>query len=486
MPIRERMRAASGWARALARRAVDLFPFTFPGVLTLGGAALALVYYGWKRLDLLLLVVGVVGFALGALALLFTVIGVVGLRVHLRTRKGGEPLHLECGVPARTGISIPRLWFLPLVKVAWSWVEPEGTVRSVATGMPSLRAFRRLHEEIIPRRRALTDQIVRRVEVGDAFGLTRIAFRIREARPLQVIPAVGALKSVHVVRSIAGGEDLYDPAGTPAGERVDTRAYADGDPIRLILWKVFAKSGQLVVRTPERAYSISRKMIAYAIAGEGDEPVAGAARVAVESGALGATWVLGADGNSVDATTPAAALELLARSAACPPEQRGRGLGPFLQRVGEGPFRRAVVFVPSRPGPWIEPVLTAVRARPAVSSVGASGSAKLSPVEFVVCTDGIARDAPRSILSRLVLASSAGRGPERTKASDIAAVVRALSAARARVVVVDRFTGRVYEGALGLMMGRNGATPSATASSAAVAEPPGAAPTLGAGRSEGA
>lgn len=436
MSIQERMRAIAGRARSFARRALDLFPFTFPGLLTLAGAALALFYYGWKRLDLLLLIVGVVGLALGALALLVTSLAAIGLRLRLRRLSSSEPLRLECDVPARTGVAIPRLWFLPLVKVTWSWVEPEATVRPQP-------AFRSIHEEIVPRRRVLTDQILRRVEVGDAFGLTRIAFRIREARALHVIPSVGALRRVHVVRSIAAGEDLYDPGGTPEGERIDTRAYGSGDPIRLILWKVFARSRQLVVRTPERAYSVSRKMIAYAVAGEGDEPAAGAARVAVESGALGATWVLGADGTDVDATTPRGALDLLARSASCPPDQRGLGLGPFLKRASQGARSRAVVFVPPRPGPWIERVLSAVRTH----TGRASGSASPAPVEFVVCTDGVARDAPRGILARLVFAPSGTPAPARTPARELAAVIRALGAARARVVVVDRLKGSVYEGA---------------------------------------
>ncbi|MEO7327780.1 MAG: DUF58 domain-containing protein, partial [Minicystis sp.] len=298
IPGMKRLGALARRLRTRARPVLDLFPLTPLGLLTLAGAALALAYYGLRRIDLLLLVVGVVGLALGALALIGVVLATVLLRLRLRAPAPAPALRLEGGLPARTGFSLPRLWWVPLVKIDWSWITPEARVRAVPEGL-------RLHEEITPRRRALLEHLVRRVEVGDVFGLCRLAFRLGEARTLRFLPSKGALEQVRVIRSIAGGDDVYDPMGQADGERVDTRGYAQGDPIRLVLWKVFARSRQLVVRTPERAFSVSRKTIAYLVAGEGDEPAAGAARVAVESGALGATWVLGADGNDHDATRAA-------------------------------------------------------------------------------------------------------------------------------------------------------------------------------------
>jgi hypothetical protein len=437
IPVITRLGALARRLRARARPVLDLFPLTPLGLFTLAGAALALAYYGLKRIDLLLLVVGVVGLALGALALVGTIVATIMLRLRLRRPEPGGPLRLEGGFASRTGFSVPRLWYIPLVNIGWTWLEPGARVRPV----PEIL---RLQEEITPERRTLTERIVRRVEVGDVFGLCRLAFRVHEARTLRFLPSKGSLEQVHIIRSIAGGDDVYDPSGNPDGERVDTRAYSQGDPIRLVLWKVFARSRQLVVRTPERAFSVARKTIAFLVAGEGDEPAAGAARVAIESGALGATWVLGADGNAHDATTVIEALDVLARSATTVADQQGEGLGPFLRRHAQGGAGRAVVFVPGRPGPWLERVLAAVRARP---QIGGAGSALRAPVEFVVGIDGLDPELPRSFLRRLAFTRPAPVGVQKTPGSELAQVVAALGAARARVTVVDRLSGRLYSDA---------------------------------------
>jgi hypothetical protein len=417
-------------AYALVRRGADLFPFTPLGLVAVAAAGFALVRYGVRRVDLLYLVIGAVGLGLGLLCALLTSIVAIGLWLRLRARGAAAlpPLRLECGVRAATGFSAASLWYLPLAHVSWSWLRPEGAVR--------LRSARgRLEEEVTPSLRGLDDHIDRRVVVSDPFALTRIAFVQREPRAVRVIPSVGSLKQVQILRSISGGEDVYHPAGPPEGERVDMRGYAAGDPVRFILWKVFAKTGQLVIRTPERALSPARQTIAYMVAGDGDEPAAGAARMAVESGALGARWVLGADGNEKDATTAGDALEVLARSAQAGPSQWGAGLSPFLKRATPGGTARAVVFVPGRPGPWIERVVAAARAR---------GGPLGTPLQFIVCTDGIERDPEPSLVRRAMVRASAATRARRTQARDVTAVVDALTATRSGVLLLDRAHGRVY------------------------------------------
>ncbi|MFO0607229.1 MAG: DUF58 domain-containing protein [Polyangiales bacterium] len=416
-------------ARALLARAIDLFPVTPLGLLALAGSAFALFAYGLRRVDLVLLMMGGVGLALGALCLLAVVGAAVGLYLSLRKRGGGDTLRLECGFPARTGFSTSTLWFVPLVKVAWTWESPEATVKLV-----TLR--RRHHEEVTPTRRGLHERIVRRFEVGDAFGLMRVAFRVTEERPARFAPSVGALRQMHVVRSVAGGDSLSHPAGPPEGERADMRHYAPGDPIKYVLWKVFARTRQLVVRTPERAISPVRQTVAYLVAGEGDEPAAGAARVAVDSGALGSEWVLGADGNDVVAKSAAQAMEVLAKSAHASDAQHGAGLSHFLATATPGGAAgRAVVFVPAVPGPWLDRVAAAVRAR-------SSPNQAASPVEFVVCADGVSRKPPPTWLARFALREESERGP--VPAAQLMKVVSALAASRSRVLIVDRVAGRVY------------------------------------------
>ena len=420
---------------ALARRGVEAFPFTGLGLLVVAGCGWALVRYGIRHIDLLLLVVGAVGLALGVAAMLSTTLTALVLWFRGRGARDEERLRLECGYPARTGFSLSNLWFVPFVRVRWNWEAPEASVRLVPLK-------RRLHEEVTPMRRGLHENIARRVEVSDAFGLTRLTFTLRQQRVVRFVPSMGALRQMRVVRSIAGGDEISNPAGPPEGERVDIRHYAPGDPIKFVLWKVFARSRQLVVRTPERAIAPTRQTVAYLVTGVGDESAAGAARVAVDTGALGAEWVLGADGNDTYAKSAVQALEVLARSASTPTELGGAGLADFLARATPGGLARAVVFVPGRPGPWLDRVIATVRAKTAPNQMH-------SPVEFVVCTDGIVPIVKTTWWSRLAfqMRPAPASGPVTpAPGAEVAAVLRALATTRAPVTLIDRVSGRVYPG----------------------------------------
>lgn len=430
-----RLRGILARLGGLGRRARDLFPFTPLGLLVLGLSAVALLRYGLRHIDLVLLVVGAVGLGLGVVALLVTTLTSLALAWRLRRLPEGAALKAECGYALRTGFSLPSLWYVPMVKLAWRWESPTARITVVP-----LRG--RLHEELTPTHRGLYESITRRLEVSDAFGLTRVAFRFTEARGVRFFPSVGNLREVHVVRSLAGGDALSHPGGPPEGERVDLRHYAQGDPIKFVLWKVYARTRQLVVRTPERAISPVRQTVAYVVSGDGDEPAAGAARVAVDSGALGSEWVLGADGNDAFAKNPAQALEVLARSATTPDAQRGAGLARFLDQATPGATARAVVFVPATPGPWLERVVATARQRGA-------GPHSPSAVEFVVCTDGVDRRPRASWWARATLRlhtpdAEGDNALPLTPAGDLAQVLKALAGARARVLVVDRRAGRAY------------------------------------------
>jgi len=223
------------------------------------------------------------------------------------------------------------------------------------------------------------------------------------------------------------------------------RAYAPGDPVRLVLWKVYARSRALVVRTPERARSPTRKTVAYVVAGPGDEAAAGAARAAMQSGAFGEAWWIGADGCDTDATTREGAEELLARSGNTAPEAGGSGLAAFLARrageAGSGGGARTVLFVPARPGPWVARVLEVLRRQPRAAGP--------HPMSVLLCTDGIVHEPPPRWWRRWLLTAAAPADPAAASQRALAEVARALAAGRAPMSLVDRAIGRVYHHALG-------------------------------------
>lgn len=442
-----RWRASSRW-----RRWRGYFPLTNLGLLValIGGATFVL--FAQPRVDYVLELASALAVVLVALAVLVVVPGAwLVARAYRRAVREVGPAGPTGGVgpddPAPTGerveleatrgfatlLELPRFRAFPVLDVDWTWVSPTGfAVRLVQAG-PVLR------EEVSALERAEVEQIERRFTIEDAFGLARITLHRTERRPVRVTPHVGRLTPAPMLRSQAGGEDLSHPLGSPDGDRVEMRHYVPGDPLRLALWKIYARTGELLVRMPERAVSPSWRIIAYLVAAENDEPAAAAARVAVASGMMGEGWRFSADGAGAGGLPSVAedretALRLVVRSRAARGTDAGdaAGLPAFLDATSALSRRRLVVFVPATPGPWLERVAAAVR--------GFDGRATV-----VVATDRVVDTLPTpSRLEKLLRRSAeAPLGLADTTLEHLEGVLRTLGAAGAEVVAVERPTGRI-------------------------------------------
>ena len=412
-------------------------PVGVAATLALGLGGLAVWRYGVVAQDHVLFVVGVVALGLVVACLGATTAAAAWVAWNFRARVASAPLERECGYVARTGFSLPNPWFMPLVTVSWSWASPAAKVTLV-------RGWTRIEERVTPLRRGEFGAIAREVEIGDVFGLTGWRFVCTETGRVRFAPSRGRLKDFAAVNGMIGGDAEAHPFGSPEGDRVDLRNYAAGDPIRLVLWKVYARNRRLVVRTPERAVSPVRRTIAYLVVGHGDEPAAGAAKATITSGGLGSDWLLGADGARVGVSTVEAGLDLIVRSAAVPPEDGASGLAAFLQT--DGPVgRKAIVFVPARPGPWLDRVVQASR-------IGGA----TAPLDVIVCTDGVFHPRSRWLDRLLRLDPPPDPSPAvPASAPELGVVLKTLARANARVTVVDRQAGRVFgEGHLTKLIGR--------------------------------
>ncbi len=444
----DRWRASLRW-----RRWRGYFPLTNLGLLValIGGGTFVL--FAEPRVDYVLELASALAVVLVGLAVVVVVPGAwLVARAYRRAtgelgRAGGGPGGATTDDPAPTGerveleatrgfatlLELPRFRAFPVLDVDWTWVSPTGfSVRLVQAG-PVLR------EEVSALERAEVDHIERRFTIEDAFGLARITLHRTERRPVRVTPHVGRLTPAPMLRSQAGGEDLSHPLGSPDGDRVEMRHYVPGDPLRLALWKIYARTGELLVRMPERAVSPSWRIIAYLVAAENDEPAAAAARVAVASGMMGEGWRFSADGAGGGGLPSVAedretALRLVVRSRAARATDAGdaAGLPAFLDATSGLSRRRLVVFVPATPGPWLERVASAVR--------GFDGRATV-----VVTTDRVVDTLPTPSRLEKVLrrAAEAPLGLADTTLEHLEAVLRTLGAAGAEVVAVERPTGRV-------------------------------------------
>lgn len=464
--------ASRRWARLAARglRLLwGLFPLTFLGLCVLAACSLAFWFVGVGRLDMVLLVATLAG----ACILLFTIVttcltaAIVWWRLRgARSRSG---LVLEAGSPWPTGLEFHIPTWIPLGSVEWRWEtgRPRGGTpallpgpawrlrlarllgralesvlgRAVVSGEnppetwlarlpggwpphPSSRVF----EMVIPRRRARMRHVARRVTVRDMLGMSALSWTFDEAVDLSVAPWRGHLDRMPSISGFVGGDDHSDPCGDPYGDRVDMRQYVPGDSPRMILWKVYARNRKLMVRINERALTVRPRGCAYLVAGAGDEPSAGVARVILERGVLGEPWCFGADGSGDVVSTLGQTMPLVAASG----DFSGPTMFPvFLERVERQGYGYCILVVPPVPGPWVEPVAAAL------------ARTSLRVFVFLGIDSLDASGAVPPMWKRVLLRTP----PERpVTLDDLRAVARGLGPVAARPWVVERPTGHVYGG----------------------------------------
>jgi len=399
-----------------ATRVRELFPWTGLGVAVAIAAAAGLRFLAFDQLDLVFLVVGYAALGLFALGTLSVVMTALWLSLcSLPDVEATSPS--ETGTDVTTQFSLSSLWWAPLVQLDWSWLTPKVELEHTRSGG-------RLHEQVRFQRRGEFRGVTRRFVVQDAFGLSRIAIRRKDPRGFDVLPHTGALRSVPTLASLSGGDDLPHPHGEDAGDRIELARYVPGDPARLIHWKIFGRTGKLMVRRPERALSPARRVAAFLVVGEQDEAAAATVRVAIERRMFGNDWMLGADVDPSGTSDARRALEIVVRS---PQAQdiSGTLMDAFFTRASlEGPVH-AIAFVPPVIGAWLPYVQAVARAR---------------RLHVVIATDGVSRGPQPSLLRRLLFQAPAENA---VSPSQLDHVIAELSSAGCVVSVVDRVAGHV-------------------------------------------
>lgn len=290
----------------------------------------------------------------------------------------GELPPLLAGAEGRLALTRRPPW-RPLVEIRWRWIVPQQLEAGWGKHLDGS-----CYEFFTFPHRCLVDSIVREFEVADVLGFASIRFRWKQELRFQVLPAPRPLERSAFVTSFHGGEDIADLRGEPIGDRVDMRQYAAGDPPKLMLWKLYARTGKLMVRIPERAISPTPRTCAYLVAGPQDEAAAGLLRTILENGLLSSGWRFGADGNSGHCETVEEAMTFLARSGNL---RKSDGstvqLRSFLAQAARDGFHGCLVTLPASPGPWLEEVKQAARI-PGLAVSWAVAPAHTSPARQVI------------------------------------------------------------------------------------------------------
>jgi hypothetical protein len=419
--LRDLTKLVGSWAPTIKRGAVAVLgwvPVTPFGAVALAGLIAALRHSSGPGGDLIIRSVCLGGLAVFIMDVVTVLAAGLGLRFTQVSGASAAPLELQTRSPALTDFRLGLLSWAPLVHFDVSWRQPPGidaVLRDVGFGRV---------EEILPRERALVDGLVRRLTVRDWFGLARVYFERSIARPLRCLPSCGQAHRFELIEQFMPGDVMGHPRGVPQGDLVETRPYASGDPLKLVIWRIFAKNRQMVVRKPELSVRPAERMLAYLVAAAGDDPAAGIARFAFEAGALGPDVIFMADGAADPARSGPEAIDQIVRSIA----HRDRAaleLDRFLARGESQGTSAAFLFVAPRPGPWLDRVCNSIKSHP-------------GPFRALIGVDGIRAENDLARWRRWLF-----KPPDDSLASphELRQVRDRLKGSGAEVVVLNRQTG---------------------------------------------
>lgn len=391
--------------------------------LRLGGVVLALAAVlafnvSESEIDYLLRPVALVALALVVVSVVLVLVGTLVVRLKVRKQEAGVPPELQSGGEQLTTFRVPNLRRIGLLDLSLEWTLPRGF--SVAL----VPAEGTLGEKIGALERGRHEHLVRRFTVEDVFGLAALSFEVEWDIALRVTP-VAAPVSQTLATSRSSGDAWSHPSGRAEGDLVEMRSYAHGDSMRHVLWRTFARTRRLLVRMPERAVAPQPLNVAFLIAGHGDEPSAGVARVFLEQGLLGPDFVFAADGALKPTTRVPEAVEQIIDSIRVR-DDGAASLDGLATQVEAHRMGSCVVFAPPVDGPWRERLVHMSR--------------RLSvPATIVIGVDEVAEAAPaKSAVEKWLLREDEAS----RRALELAALKTSLESEGFSVKVVHRPTGK--------------------------------------------
>jgi hypothetical protein len=336
-------------------RARRVFPLRVGALVLLALALLIVFVFSPKAGDFLLYPAGIVATGLILACTLIVVLGTLSLRAQVRKLPVGLPESMDTHAPNGTGFRFGALRGWLVLDVALEWVDPSHAQVTLE------HLDGQLSEVVTITERGRFSHLTRRFTVKDVFGLAQLSFDVEWECALRVTPAA-AKQGTTLAAGRSQGDALANPTGRTEGDMVEMRQYAHGDPVRHILWKVYARSRKLLVRLPERALAPGPVNVAFFLAGPEDEATAGAARLYLEAGLLGSDLVFSADGATTPARTAGEAIEQLVDSGK-EKERGGQSLEAFASQIDPSRLHSCLFFAPSVDGAWRERMVSFVRGR---------------------------------------------------------------------------------------------------------------------------
>lgn len=236
----------------------------------------ALYFFAIPQSDLVAYLIGGALVGITILAVLCNLLVRLSLGRSLRAtpRFSAEIAVSGAAIPAGftlTGASLPPLFTLTAVR---RFAQPGVTCPAhVISGSDERRS---LVDAVVFPHRGLWQLEGLTLWVADSLGLSRFRWFLESPFALEVSAPTLPILSLPVVAASSRSGDQLNQSQERSGDLFDIKAYDPSDGITRVLWKTYARSGQLVVRRPEPAVVPEGEVVIYLIANRTEDHVAGA------------------------------------------------------------------------------------------------------------------------------------------------------------------------------------------------------------------
>jgi uncharacterized protein (DUF58 family) len=135
---------------------------------------------------------------------------------------------------------------------------------------------RKLIDSILFPHRGLWSLNAIEATISDSLGFARLSWDIPLDQGVEVSAKPIPIRPLPIVAASSRSGDQLNESMERSGDLFDIKAYDPSDGVKRILWKIYAKSGDVVVRRPEPAIIPEGEVAIYLVANRRDDHVAGA------------------------------------------------------------------------------------------------------------------------------------------------------------------------------------------------------------------
>ncbi|GEM_PF-3716376 len=212
-----------------------------------------LLYKGIPQTGTPALIAGIGLPSLVLLSFLFLMFGIYTVnKIARRAARNAEilPDSAVIGFPQVLKVDPLRRSFLPGIRLSWQWILRFGPFRyQMAAPLPVKAAGSALL--LLPRRGEWAGRSFLRA--GDSFGFFHFDYPLEDGECVSVPPLISTLDASDIPGRPAASAAAAPRLKEDTEERLERRSYVPGDDPRKLDWKVYARTGEMLVRVGEEA-----------------------------------------------------------------------------------------------------------------------------------------------------------------------------------------------------------------------------------------